>query len=146
METCQYCSGTGWGHPDNPAGRCFSCHGSGFAKQPLTQTAARLLEDLGHVNSAKRARIRKLFSEINLLHNQQLQQEKRWLDVHREFLGANVFESYREQRELKRREMGQLAYEIASLHAEGDFLMERPATAAECQQAQQQALEEENGA
>lgn len=30
MEVCPICSGTGWsGHPDDPAGLCFACCGSG---------------------------------------------------------------------------------------------------------------------
>lgn len=29
LEICEWCAGTGWGHPDDPAGRCFKCNGIG---------------------------------------------------------------------------------------------------------------------
>lgn len=144
LDVCQYCAGTGWGHPDNPAGRCFSCHGSGFARQPLTETAAQLLDDLARVNLAKRARIRELSRQISVLYLQQLKRERQWVETHRGFPPQTVFDSYREQREIKRREMGALAYEIASWHAEGELLFERPATAAECREAERGALEEKD--
>lgn len=142
-DICQYCSGTGWGHPDNPAGRCSACHGSGFSRQPVTEAAARLLEDLARVNVVKKARIKEIHRQINVIFCAQLAREKEWIERYPGFPPASAFDSYREQRELKRREMNLLAYEISSVHVEGEFLMERPATDWECKEALRKAIEED---
>lgn len=109
----------------------------------LTKEAAQLLDDLCRINIAKRARIRALNSQINDLHSKQLEVEKLWMERNREYPAANVFDSYREQREFKRRDMNQLAYEIASLHAEDGLMIERPATDVECREILKQVIEEE---
>lgn len=44
IDTCDRCCGTGWqGHPDDPAGRCSQCNGTGGVPRTTGLTMASML-------------------------------------------------------------------------------------------------------